>query len=158
MPHFCAGSSCPCASAVVRTFCKKHRGRGESSLSCGRDANRRSYDAIPQTKIGQGEKPARQDRLATNRPEGLGLQEFNSAAARSVRSSGDGESVGEFVKRFPNLQAEEIKNVLRGEGLLVDYQLHEHSLTLKAVELEAPKGPSAAVTAVEQSSGIGKEL
>jgi len=26
----------------------------------------------------------------------------------------DGESVGEFVKRFPNLQAEEIKNVLRG--------------------------------------------
>jgi hypothetical protein len=70
----------------------------------------------------------------------------------------DGESVGEFVKRFPNLQAEEIKNVLRGEGLLVDYQFHEHSLTLKAVELEAPKGPSAAVTAVEQSSGIGKEL
>ena len=70
----------------------------------------------------------------------------------------DGESVGEFVKQFPTLQAEEIKNVLRGEGLLVDYQFHEHSLTLKAVELEAPKGPSAAVTAVEQSSGIGKEL
>ena len=70
----------------------------------------------------------------------------------------DGESVGEFVKQFPTLQAEEIKNVLRGEGLLVDYQFHEHSLTLKAVELEAPKGPSAAVTAVEQSSGIRKEL
>ena len=64
-----------------------------------------------------------------------------------------GKSVGEFVKRFPNLQAEEIKNVLRGVGLLVDYQLHEHSLTLKVVELEALKGPSAAVTAVEQSSG-----
>ena len=70
----------------------------------------------------------------------------------------DGESVGEFVKRFPNLQAEEIKNVLRGVGLLVDYQLHEHSLTLKAVELEAPKGHSAAVTAIEQSSSIRKEL
>ncbi len=70
----------------------------------------------------------------------------------------DGESFGEFVKRIPDMQAEEIKNVLRGGGLLVDYQLHEHSLTLKAVELEAPKGPSAAVTAVEQSSGIGKEL
>jgi hypothetical protein len=70
----------------------------------------------------------------------------------------DGESVGEFVKRFSNLQAEEIKNVFSGVGLLVDYQLREHSLTLKAVELEAPKGPSAAVTAVEQSSGIRKEL
>ena len=70
----------------------------------------------------------------------------------------DGESVGEFVKRLPDLQAEEIKNVLRGVGLLVDYQLHEHSLTLKAVELEAPKGHSAAVTAIEQSSGIRKEL
>jgi hypothetical protein len=70
----------------------------------------------------------------------------------------DGESFGEFVKRIPDLQAEEIKNVLRGVGLLVDYQLHEHSLTLKVVELEALKGPSAAVTAVEQSSGIGKEL
>ena len=70
----------------------------------------------------------------------------------------DGESVRQFVKRILDRQAEEIKNVLRGEGLLVDYQLHEHSLTLKAVELEAPKGPSAAVTAVEQSSGIGKEL
>ena len=35
----------------------------------------------------------------------------------------DGESVGEFVKRFPTLQAEEIKNVLRGVGLPVDYQL-----------------------------------
>ena len=33
----------------------------------------------------------------------------------------DGGSVGEFVKRFPNLQVEEIKNVLRGVGLLVDY-------------------------------------
>jgi hypothetical protein len=62
----------------------------------------------------------------------------------------DGESVGESVKRFPDLQAEEIKNVLRGVGLLVDYQLHEHSLTLKAVELEASKGHSVAVTAVEQ--------
>ena len=70
----------------------------------------------------------------------------------------DGESIGEFVKRFPNLRAEEIKNVLRGVGLLVDYQRHEHSLTLKPVELEASKGHSAAVTAVEQSSGIGKEL
>ena len=70
----------------------------------------------------------------------------------------DGESVGEFVKRFPELQAEEIKNVLRGEGLLVDYQLHEQSPTLKAVELETPKGDFAAVTAIEQSSGIGKEL
>ena len=70
----------------------------------------------------------------------------------------DGESVGEFVKQFPTLQAEEIKNVLRGVGFLVDYQLHEHSLTLKVVELEALKGPSAAVTAVEQSSGTGKEL
>src|ERR1039458_1671477 len=88
MPHFCAGRSCPCAAAVVRTFCKKHRGRGGSSLSCGRYANRRSYEAIPQTKIGQGEKAARQGRLATNRPEGLGLQGFNSAAARSVRSFG----------------------------------------------------------------------
>jgi len=48
--------------------------------------------------------------------------------------------------------------VLRGEGLLVDYQLHEHLLTLKRVELEAPRGPSAAVTAVEQSSGTRKEL
>ena len=37
----------------------------------------------------------------------------------------DGESVGEFVKRFPNLQAEEIKNVLRGVGLLVDYHVAE---------------------------------
>ena len=70
----------------------------------------------------------------------------------------DGESVGEFVKRFPNPQAKETKNVLRGVGLLVDYQIHEHSLALKAVELEAPRGTSAAVTAVEQSSGIGKEL
>jgi hypothetical protein len=69
-----------------------------------------------------------------------------------------GGSVGEFVKRFPDLPAEEIKNVLRGEGLLVDYQLHEHLLTLKPVELEAPRGPSAAVTAVEQSSGTRKEL
>lgn len=34
----------------------------------------------------------------------------------------DGESVGKFVKRFPNLQAEETKNVLRSVGLLVDYQ------------------------------------
>ena len=42
----------------------------------------------------------------------------------------DGKSIREFVKRFPNLQAEEIKNVLRGVGLLVDYQLHEHSLGL----------------------------
>ena len=33
----------------------------------------------------------------------------------------DGGSIREFVKRFPNLQAEEIKNVLRGVGLLVDY-------------------------------------
>ena len=70
----------------------------------------------------------------------------------------DGGSVGEFVKRLPDLQAEEIKNVLCGVSSLVDYQLHKHSPTLKAVELEAPKGPSAAVTAVEQSSGIGKEL
>ena len=41
----------------------------------------------------------------------------------------DGESVGEFVKRFPNLQAEEIKNVLCGVSSLVDYQLHKHSPT-----------------------------
>ena len=33
----------------------------------------------------------------------------------------DGKSIGEFVKRFPNLRAEEIKNVLRDVGLLVDY-------------------------------------
>ncbi len=75
-----------------------------------------------------------------------------------IEAPADGESVGEFVERFPNLQAEEIKNVLLGVGLLVDFQLHEHSLSLKAVELEALKGPSAAVTAVEQSSGIGKDL
>ena len=37
----------------------------------------------------------------------------------------DGESVGEFVKRFPNLPAEEIKNALRGVGLLVDYHRSE---------------------------------
>jgi hypothetical protein len=49
----------------------------------------------------------------------------------------DGESVGEFVKRFPNLQTEEIKNVLRGVGLLVDYQLHEHSLTVLSESVRA---------------------
>jgi hypothetical protein len=70
----------------------------------------------------------------------------------------DGESVGEFVKRFPNLQAEEIKNGLRGVGLLVEYQLHERSLTLRAIKWGAPKGHSAAVTAVEKSSAIGKDL
>jgi uncharacterized protein (DUF433 family) len=37
----------------------------------------------------------------------------------------DGESVGEFVKRFPNPEAEEIKNVLCGVGLLVDYHSTE---------------------------------
>jgi hypothetical protein len=58
-PHFYAGSFCQGASAVVLMFCKKHRGRGESSLSCGRYADGRSYEAIPQTKIGQGEEPAR---------------------------------------------------------------------------------------------------
>jgi len=33
----------------------------------------------------------------------------------------DGESAGEFVNLFPDLQAEEIKNVLRDVALLVDY-------------------------------------
>jgi hypothetical protein len=70
----------------------------------------------------------------------------------------DGESVGEFVKRFPELQAEDIKNILRGVGLLVEYQLHERSLTLRAIKWGAPKGHSAAVTAVEQSSAIGKDI
>ena len=37
----------------------------------------------------------------------------------------DGKSIREFVKRFPNLQAEEIKNALRGVGLLVDYHVAE---------------------------------
>jgi hypothetical protein len=70
----------------------------------------------------------------------------------------DGESVGEFVKRFPELQAEDIKNILRGVGLLDEYQLHERSLTLRAIKWGAPKGHSAAVTAVEQSSAIGKDI
>ena len=70
----------------------------------------------------------------------------------------DGESVGEFVKRFPELQAEDIKNILRGVELLVEYQLHERSLTLRASKWGAPKGHSAAVTAVEQSSAIGKDI
>ena len=70
----------------------------------------------------------------------------------------DGESVGEFVKRFPELQAEDIKNILRGVELLVEYQLHERSLTLRAIKWGAPKGHSAAVTAVEKSSAIGKDL
>jgi hypothetical protein len=63
-----------------------------------------------------------------------------------------GGSVGEFVKRFPELQAEDIKNILRGVGLLVECQLHERSLTLGAIKWGAPKGHSAAVTAVEKSS------
>src|ERR1700683_3760776 len=42
MWYFCAGSSCPCASAVVPTFCKKHRVREESTLSCERYVNRKS--------------------------------------------------------------------------------------------------------------------
>jgi hypothetical protein len=46
----------------------------------------------------------------------------------------DGESVGEFVKRLPELQAEDIKNILRGVGVLVEYQLHERSLTLRAIK------------------------
>jgi uncharacterized protein (DUF433 family) len=70
----------------------------------------------------------------------------------------DGESVGEFVKRFPELQAEDIKNILRGVGLLDEYQLHERSLTLRAIKWGAPKGHSAAVTAVEKSSAIGKDI
>ena len=70
----------------------------------------------------------------------------------------DGESVGEFVKRFPELQAEDIKNILRGVGLLVEYQLHQRSLTLRAIKWGAPKGHSVAVTAVEQSSAIGKDI
>jgi hypothetical protein len=37
------------------------------------------------------------------------------------RALADGKSIGEFVKRFSDPQAEEIKNVLRGVGLLVDY-------------------------------------
>jgi len=70
----------------------------------------------------------------------------------------DGESVGEFVKRFPELPAEDIKNILRRVGLLVEYQLHERSLTLRASKWGAPKGHSAAVTVVEKSSAIGKDL
>ena len=70
----------------------------------------------------------------------------------------DGESVGEFVKRFPELQAKDIKNILRGVGLLVEYQLHQRSLTIRAIQWGAPKGHSAAVTAVEQSSAIGKDI
>ena len=70
----------------------------------------------------------------------------------------DGKSVGDFVKRFPELQAEDIKNILRGVELLVEYQLHERSLSLRAIKWGAPKGHSAAVTAVEKSSAIGKDL
>ena len=109
-------------------------------------------------KLGRVKKPARQGRRAAYRRKGLGLQGLKGAATRSVRSSGDGESVGEFVKRFPELQAEDIKNILRGVGLLVEYQLHQRSLTLRAIKWGAPQGHAAAVTAVEQSSAIGKDI
>ena len=70
----------------------------------------------------------------------------------------DGESVGDFVERFPELQAEDIKNILRGVGLLAEYQLHQRSPRLKAIKWGAPQGHAAAVTAVEQSSAIGKDI
>jgi hypothetical protein len=70
----------------------------------------------------------------------------------------DGEGIGDFVKRFPELQEEDIKNIFRGLGLLIEYQVHERSLTLRAIKWGAPKGHSAAVTAVEKSSAIGRDL
>jgi hypothetical protein len=40
-----------------------------------------------------------------------------------------------------------------------DYSdIHERSPRLKAFKSGAPKGPAAAVTAVEQSSAIGKDI
>ena len=66
------------------------------------------------------------------------------------RALADGKSIGEFVKRFSDPQAEEIKNVLRGEGLLVGQVLdllrqpvrmfsERYHLPLNVSSLELPR-------------------
>ena len=86
-------------------------------------------------------------------PTGEAMMRFHKPKSGRVKSP-----PGKIVSRRTDQRAWVFKSSTVPLRALFDYQLHEHSLTLKAVELEAPKGPSAAVTAVEQSSGIGKEL